>query len=144
MFLPEEKDTRIKHISSFIMARLQRKLRKFSENLLPASWVSTLTYTKGLGSPVPLLGSWVPGSIYEIDTSSRVLGHTFSVPDLGSLAPPIRWVPGLRSHQQSRVLGPIFRTCGIIVPNFFKKLMSRFQATQISDGFTYRRTHINI
>ena len=58
---------RIKHMNSFINARLQRKLRKFAENPLSGSRVSGPTYemgpgssvsdhTKSLGSRVPLFG----------------------------------------------------------------------------------------
>ena len=61
-----------------------------------------------LGSRVPPLGSWVSGPTHEIGPGFRVLGHTFRVPELESRVSPMRWVPGLGSHQKSRVLGPLF------------------------------------
>ena len=48
-----------KYMNSFIITRLQRKLRKFSENPLSGSWVSGPTFR-------------VPGPTYEIGPGSWV------------------------------------------------------------------------
>ena len=79
----QNRHKRIKHMNSFLNARLQRKLRKFAEN--------------------PLSRSRVPGPTYELRPGSRVLGPVFRVPSLesrvqglGSRVLPK--VPGLGSH----------------------------------------------
>ena len=62
-------------MNSFLNARLQRKLRKFSENPISGSWVSGPTIrVPGLGSRVPPM-RWIPG------LESHVLP---TVPGLGS------------------------------------------------------------
>ena len=59
----ENRHKRIKQMNLFINARFQRKLWKFAENPLSESRVS------GLGSRVPIFGSWVsrPGSKFFFD-----------------------------------------------------------------------------
>ena len=60
----QNRHKRIKHMNSFINARLQRKLRKFAENPLSGSRVPPMSWVPDLGSWVPPLGYRVsdPGS----------------------------------------------------------------------------------
>ena len=70
---------RVKQANSFINARLERKLRKLSENPLSASRVS------GLMSHLQNPESRVLGPTYELGPRSRVSGPIFKVP--GSRVP---------------------------------------------------------
>ena len=74
----QKRHKRIKHINSFINARLQRKPRKFAEK--------------------PISGSRVPVPIYELDLESWVLGPTFMFLGIGSWVPPMSWLPGIGSR----------------------------------------------
>ena len=67
----ENRHKRIKHMNSFINARLQRKLRKFAGNPLSGSQVP------GLGSHLQGPRSQVPGPTYELGSGSWVTGTTF-------------------------------------------------------------------
>ena len=92
---------RIKHINSFINARLQRKPRKFAEK--------------------PISGSRVPGPIYELDLESWVLGPTFRFLGIGSWVPPMNWVPGIGSR-----VPPTVRGLGSSEMPFFRYLLMCF------------------
>ena len=82
-------------MNSFIIARRQRKLRKFSENPFSGSRVSR----------VPHLGSRVSGSWPHLCDGFRVSGLTVRVP-----VPPMRWVPGLGSRFSDMSLILLFKS----------------------------------
>ena len=101
----------IKHMNSFIKARIQRKLRKFPENPFSGSRVSGPTIrVPDLGSQVPPM-SWIPG--------------------LGSRVPSKKWVPSLRCQVPPTV--PVSRVplIGYAVHTCFTHKMSFIFGSEI-------------